>query len=202
MRLGTPLRIVVAAGALAAGLVGLVVREGVARAQGQEVRLAMAAYDPRALLTGHYVAFELQDSAKNGACPPGVGAGGLISDPRWVALSPDGDRHRVSGASRTRDGALRLGEVAVRGSAWCRFERGAADRSHARQVVRLHIGVERFHADQAQAQAIERELMGGRRAVEGTPPPPAFAVVSIGRDGKARLKGAIVGRRRIDLDWL
>ncbi len=43
----TPERIVAAAVVLALGLVGVVVREGMARAQGQEVACAITGYDPR-----------------------------------------------------------------------------------------------------------------------------------------------------------
>lgn len=186
MRLGLPARIVAAAFVLVLALVGLVVREGAARAAGQEVILAIDAYDPRSPLGGHYVAFRLQDAAP--ACPPGVRDYGP-SPAKWVALRPDGPRHRVSGAAATRAQAMALGQVAVRGRAFCVQPPGGPR-------VNLDVGVDRFHADQQEAEAIERALVANRDDVS------AFAVISVGRDGKARLKGIIVNGRRTDLTWL
>lgn len=186
MRLGLPVRIVAAALVLVLALVGLVVREGTARAAGQEVVLAIEAYDPRSPLGGHYVAFQLQDGAA--ACPPGVGDYGVAAK-RWVALTRDGPRHRVSGAAATRDQAMALGETVVRGRAFCTRPPGGPR-------VNLDVGVDRFHADQQEAQSIERALAANRETAS------AFAVISVGRDGRARLKGIIVNGRRTDLTWL
>jgi hypothetical protein len=61
--------------------------------------------------------------------------------------------------------------------------------------VRLELeGLARFHASQAEAEAIE----AGLRA---QPPKPVLAILSAGRDGKARLKGLFVDGRRIELRW-
>ncbi|HVI33119.1 GDYXXLXY domain-containing protein [Phenylobacterium sp.] len=187
MKPGLPVRIVAAAVVLVAALVGLVIREGSARAQGQEVVLAIEAYDPRSPLGGHYVAFQLQDAAA--ACPPGVRDYGAGPAPKWVALTRDGPRHRVSGAAATRAQAMALGQVVVRGRAYCVQPPGGPR-------VNLEVGVDRFHADQQEAQSIERALAGNRQNAS------AFAVISAGRDGKARLKGIIVNGRRTDLTWL
>lgn len=78
-----------------------------------------------------------------------------------------------------------MGELVVRGALTCEF-RGEA--------VTLHIGVERFHASQAEAERIEQLLQGGR-------PTQAFALVSVGRDGRARLNGVRVDGRRVALEW-
>jgi hypothetical protein len=56
------------------------------------------------------------------------------------------------------------------------------------------IGVSRFHIDQKRAEAMEKALRD-RNAQ------PAYAVVSVGDDGKARLKGVIIGGQRADLTW-
>ena len=65
-------------------------------------------------------------------------------------------------------------------------------------AVTLDIGVDRFHADQDEAERIERALRA--RRADGSAP-SAFAVVSVGADGRARLKGVIVDGRRTDLTW-
>ncbi len=71
MRVGFPIRIMAAAAVLALGLVGLVVREGAARDQGREVVVDITGYDPRELLTGHYVQFQFRSEFPTGTpCPP------------------------------------------------------------------------------------------------------------------------------------
>ena len=101
-------------------------------------------------------------------------------------MRPKTDRHQVTGAAKSREAAARLGTVAVRGAARC--EAGA---------VRLDIGLSRFHADQDEAQALERAL----RARRPGDPATAFALVSAGRDGRARLKGLLIDGRRVELSW-
>lgn len=182
-----PLRILGAGVLLVAALVGLVAYEGQARAAGQEVRLSMEAFDPRSLLTGHYAALQLTDVLPPGAeCPDGGAEG-------WLALRPDGAVHRLAGAAATREAALKLAPVAVRGTASCVGR--SSDEPGSGERVMLDIGVDRLHADQAEAEALEAALRAGPDQ------PTALAVVSVGRDGRARLKGVIVGGQRTDLDW-
>ncbi|MFC3079828.1 GDYXXLXY domain-containing protein [Phenylobacterium terrae] len=184
--LSLPIRIVGAGLLLVAALVALVVYEGQARARGQEVRLAMEAFDPRSLLTGHYAALQLVHTLPPGmSCPDGAAQG-------WLALRPDGAVHRLAGVAASREAALKLGPVAVRGEASCLGRGGDAAEP---QRVALDIGIDRLHADQQEAQALEAALRAGPDR------PQALAVVSVGRDGRARLKGVVVGGRRTDLDW-
>lgn len=212
MRFGPPVRILAAAGVLALALVGLVVRENIARDQGTEVRLQLAGYDPRSLLQGHYVQFNLSHRFPAGTkCPPGSAVFGSRAE-AWVALKREGDHHAPAGATKTRDEALQLGEIAVRGRINCfsdsvttvsRILRPGETPPAAEEpappplTVGLDLGVDRIHLDQAQAEAMEAELRGARP--DGGP--PGYAVLSVGRDGKARVKGVIVGKRRVDLDW-
>lgn len=192
MRLpGAPVRILAAAGVLALGLVGLVVREGMARAGGQEVVLPITGYDPRELLTGHYVQFQFRSEYAGGTpCPPGSG-GFVRRDDAWVALRRQGDHHVATGAALSREAALKLGEVAVRGDIDC-LKRPAPETTW----VVLNLGVDRLHADQTQAEAIQKVLLVNRDR-----PANGYAVVSVGADGKARLKGVTAGGLRVDLDW-
>lgn len=194
---GVPARILVAATVLTLALVGLVVREGMARAQGQEVRLEMAGYDPRSLLSGHYVQFQLRSELPAGApCPAGSNDFGQAA--QWIALRGAGDHHVPSGAAASRAAAARLGALVVRGRLFCDGpEARSGERREGPTSVSIDLGVDRAHFDQRQAEALERALRA-----RGEDPPPAFVVVSIGRDGRARLKGLIVGGRRSDLDWL
>ena len=192
--LGEPWRIGGAGAALAVALVGLLAWEGHARAAGREVALPIDAVDPRGLLTGHYVELALRQELAGAGCPPGTeqavptGPFGEGEPRAWVALSDTGAGWRVAGAASNRREAARLGPVAVRGSARC-YPGGDG-------TVDLDIGITRFHADQGEAEAIERALIG-RRAGEAA----AFALVSVGRDGRARLNGLLVGGRRVELEW-
>lgn len=195
-----PARIVAAVVLLTLGLVGLVVREGMARAGGQEVRLAITGYDPRSLLTGHYVQFQLVDKI-----PPQqmcVWKGSRLEaapGQLWLAARRDGSAHRLVAAAPSRAAALRLGDVAMRGAALCYGMRPLVigDREVPETVsATLDIGVDRIHLDQGEAQRLETALRG-----RDGEPPPSWAVVSVGQDGKARLKGVIVGDRRVDLSW-
>src|SRR5262245_35355052 len=123
--LNAPLRILIVAALCVVALIGLVVREGMARASGQEVILPMAAVDPRALLTGHYVIVSLQENLPVEApCPPSLdeqqfwGGNGQIRE-LWLALAPNGAHHSIVGAAEERAAAQQLGPVLVRGSASC-----------------------------------------------------------------------------------
>jgi len=194
-----PVRIVAAALVLALALVGLVVREGVARAAGQEVRLAITGYDPRSLLTGHYVQFRLQDTLPQETVCRVVEQQLRGRPDTWFAVRREGDGHRIVTAAPSRAAALRLGEVAVRGSAECYgivTRRPGQPPEVSSTSVSLGVGVDRIHLEQREAKALETALRD--RIGE---PQASWAVLSVGRDGKARLKGLIVGDKRTDLDW-
>ena len=187
-----PLRIAAAAVVLVLLLVGVVLRENGARAAGREVLLPMEAVDPRDLLTGHYVALRLsQQLALGQPCPR---APTRFEEGGWIGLTPAGGHYRFVRVGASRQAALTGGaEVAVRGGVYC--SRTAFGNAEA-DVVTLDIGVDRFHADQDEAQAIEKALRERRQGEA-----PAFAVVSVGADGRARLKGVIVSGKRTDLTW-
>jgi hypothetical protein len=191
---GIPLRILTAAGLMTLALIGLVVREASARAGGQEVWLEIDGYDPRSLLTGHYVRFQLRSEAT-----PGTGCPMLSEGAPWVALTRAGEHHVLSGNGATREAAARRGEIAVRGTGRCdvlpaRTPGGGEGPPTAVSI--LDLGVDRLHADQTQAQVIEKALMS-----RGGSPTEAHAIISVGKDGKARLKGVVVAGQRADLNW-
>ena len=184
-----PWLIVGAAVLLAAALIGLILSEHRARAEGVEIKLALEGVDPRSLLSGHYVELRFTD-----AMPQGEDCSRLrgVPDkqPNWVALRVRDGRARVVGEAQTRTEALRLAPVAVRGHARC------WDAGPNQEGVSLDIGLDRFHASQKEALAIEAAL--SNRPATG---PTIFGLVSIGKDGRARLKGLEVEGRRIMLDW-
>lgn len=194
MRFPLPPRILAAGALLAALLVALVMVENNARAAGREVLLPMEAVDPRDLLTGHYVALQLTQRLPTGqACPSRTQP---YREGGWIGLAAAGDHHRFVTAGASREAVLKGGgELAVRGGVYC--SRLALEDGEANAVT-LDIGVDRFHADQDEAQGIEAAL---RRRRPGDGSPAAYAVVSIGQDGRARLKGVVVDGKRTELTW-
>ena len=185
MRRSLPLRIGAAAALLLAALVGLVAYEGQARASGREVLLAMQGVDPRSPLSGHFALIQLTDAPAAGCLP-----GGVAPDDGWLRLVPVGAAHRVAGHVADRAAAEQGGALAVRGGFTC------VQTPEGLRAV-LDIGIDRFHADQQEAERLERIL----RAAPPTSEPQAFAIVSVGRDGRARLKGVQVAGQRLELTW-
>ncbi|HPA38937.1 MAG TPA: GDYXXLXY domain-containing protein [Phenylobacterium sp.] len=184
-----PVRIGAVALLLVALLVGLVVRETAARTQGTELRLTMQALDPRDLLTGHYAALDFGQALPLGAaCPTGLGP---EDKPGWIAFTPGPVSARVTGFAADRASAARLGPIVAKGKASC--WRDTSDLKGPGRVA-LDLGVRRFHADQKRAEAVEA-------ALRGREPGAAIGVLSVGKDGKPRLKGVIIAGQRMDLDW-
>ena len=198
-----PIRILIVAALCVAALIGLVVREGVARDSGQEIVLAMAPIDPRSLLSGHYVIVSLQE-----ILPPGAPCPWLTQDDsgvwihtgrpnNWIAFSPNGDRHSVTGSAKTRAEAMQSGAIVARGEAFCAVPPESNDPSQMRVTIFTQLGVDRFHINQAEAERIEHLLRDQSPEDEAR----VFAIVSIGADGRARLKGVRVDGERLMLDW-
>lgn len=190
-----PIRILIVAALCVAGLIFLVAREGAARDSGAEVLLAMEAVDPRALLQGHYVIVDIRERLEpEERCPPGVDeAAG------WIALARDGDAHRVAAAAATRELALQRGELAVRGDAYCQSPIEEQPEMPAQPGwLSIDIGTDRFYVAQDQALRIERVL----REQSAGEPGRVFAIVSVGRDGRARLRGLMVDGERLELGWI
>lgn len=191
MKITAAPRILVVASVCVLALISLVVNEGAARQSGQEILLPMEAVDPRSLLQGHYVALNLAHRI-DGVCPPD-------STDEWIALRQRGEAHELAGAAGSREQAQLLG-LPVKGSFTCMPGVASIDEAVPPQpgLVTLNIGVDRFHINQADALRIESVL----RDQVGDQPQRAFAIVSIGRDGRARLLGLMVDGERLDLNWL
>ncbi|HVK80613.1 MAG TPA: GDYXXLXY domain-containing protein [Verrucomicrobiae bacterium] len=190
-----PLRIMSVAALCATLLVALVINEGMARRGGQEVRLAMEAVDPRALLSGHYVDINLTERLEPGQiCPANV------ESERWVVLRRQGGEgaYRLVGSASSRDQAEVLGPLPIRGVFTCSPPFEIPDAEPAPGWVRLDIGISRFHINQRDALRIEQVL----REQSPGDAVRAFAIVSVGRDGRARLKGIEIDGERLDLSWL
>lgn len=192
MKVNAAPRILIVAGLCAASLIGLVVSEAFARQGGQEVLLPMEAVDPRSLLSGHYVEIDLtQRLTPEQTCPSTAGD-------NWLALRQEGDTYVAVGAADSREQAQLLG-LPVKGRIECSEPTPAnAGQAGVPGWVRLNIGIERFYINQTEAERIERVLRE-QNISEAT---RAFAIVSVGRDGRGRLKGLLIDGERLELNWL
>lgn len=193
MKIAAAHRILAVAGICAAALVALVVTEGYARDGGQEITLPMEAVDPRSLLSGHYVQLNFTDRLEVGETCPAAG------DWEWVVLRREGDIYVATAGAVSRSEAERLGSLPVKGGFTCNEPTPAnADFPGMPGWLSLDLGVDRFHINQTDALRIERVL----RQQDPNEETRAFAVLSVGRDGRARLKALLIDGERFDLNWL
>jgi len=192
------IRIGVVAALAVLALIGMVVWESVMRAGGTEVVFPMAGVDPRSLLSGDFVAISLQGPLAGPTCPPGFDTSETYNGPlpqRWIAFSPAG-AHAAIGATVDRAAAMRLSPIVARGTASCVAPSPAVDGAPATPgSITLDLGVNRFYASQDEARAIT----GMATACQPMAGCPTAAILSIGHDGRARLKGLVVNGKRIEI---
>jgi len=195
MKLDAAPRIMIVAGACALALIGVVALEGAARASGQEVLLEVRGVDPPSILSGHYVQLRVSQTLKpSDYCPddqPGWD---------WIALRPiGGGVYGVAGGAHSRDQTEQIGPLPVKGSFTCVPPAPASETDPAGVdgAIDIEIGVDRFYINQNEAQRISA-LLNQQRAGEAH----VYAIVSVGRDGRARLKGLQMDGKRLELSWL
>ncbi|HYD71637.1 MAG TPA: GDYXXLXY domain-containing protein [Candidatus Binatia bacterium] len=195
MRVQPAPRILAVAALCVASLIALVISEGIARESGQEALLPMEAVDPRSLLQGHYVELRLiQRLDPDEPCPQVDGGA------EWLAFyRGDRDVLTFAGGAPSREGATQIAPVPVKGTFTCSEPTITVDGSPGTPgSVELDLGINRFHINQSDALRIERVLREQRPGEETR----AFAIVSLARDGQARLKGLVVDGERLELNWL
>lgn len=192
------MRILAVAALSILALVAVVVHEGMARDAGTEVVMPMQPVDPQSLLSGHYVAISLSEDLDAGqACPPGAETGiqpnfdASMRKPRWVALAPAAGHTRVAGVADTEAAARRFAPLVAHGDAYC-----VASVPDVTGLVATWLGVDRFHLDQAEAQRIANAM-----SPTADHPAPVSAIISIGADNRARMKGVTVGAQRVAPGW-
>jgi hypothetical protein len=195
MRVQPAPRILAVAALCAAALIALVVSEGIARRNGQEALLPMEAVDPRALLSGHYVQLSLiQRLQPNEPCPQ------VENGAAWVAFyRGDNEVLTFAGGAPSREGATQIAPITVKGTFTCSEPIiGVNGGAGAPGWVSLDLGFDRFYINQAEAERIER-ILREQRVSENT---RAYAIISLARDGRARLKGLLIDNERLELNWL
>jgi len=198
MKIAAPHRILAIAALCAASLIALVVNEGFARDGGQEITLPMEAVDPRSLLSGHYVQLNFSNRLEpDETCP--AASDPAIGDWEWVALRPENDIYVTAGGALSREQAERIAPLSVKGTFTCSPPTPASEGVEGMPGwLTLDLGVDRFYINQADATRIE-EVLREQRADQQT---RAFAILSVGHDGHARLKALLIDGERFDLNWL
>jgi hypothetical protein len=195
------LRILAVAAAAVLGLIALVAYEQWARAGGTEVAMTMDPVDPQSLLSGHYVTVSLNEALPAGApCPPGATSGALPNPyptlanrtGLWVALARNAGHYSVAGVAQTREAAAKFAPLVVQGDAYCEISAPTAP-----GAVSANLGIERVSLSQADAQRIT-DLTTTTLTHQGG---PVLALLSIGQDGKARMKGLVANGQRIVPSW-
>jgi len=161
--------------------------------------MPMQPVDPQAMLSGHYVVIGLSDPLAPGqACPPGAQTDWQPTfdpasrRPYWVALTPGGGHGRVVGVAATQAAAARFSPITARGDAHC-----VPNVQDAQGSVETWLGVDRFYLGQAEAERIAAGM-----SPTADHPVLTSAILSIGRDGRARMKGLQVDKQRIVPGWL
>jgi hypothetical protein len=193
------IRILIVAAVCVLGLIGLVVRESMARSSGTEIVLPIEAVDPRDLLSGHYVIVRPTE-----AIPPDQICPSMEGDWEWVSLAPNGETvgdarvYSFAAAAPTRGEAnLVAGNVVVHGDVMCSSPippDGEFTGAPGRLIYNL--GFDRFYINQAQAERIDLIMREQRPGEEAR----VYVIASVGNDGRARLKGLFVDGERLDLD--
>src|SRR6185312_9663385 len=143
---------------------------------------------------GHYVQLAFNRQLDPGEqCPP------TSTGWNWTALRSRGDIYIVAGGASSRSEVEQVGPVSVRGTYSC-TPPSLPDANGAGMpgAIHLDLGIDRYYVNQAEAQRIERALADQRN----NEPKRVLAIVSVGRDGVARLKGLVIDGRRMELNWL
>lgn len=194
MKVGAPVRILAVAAACAVILVGFVINEGAARANGQEVLLPVEGADPRDLLSGHYVQLAFDRRLEPGeVCPP-------AQNGDWAALRGRGDIYVVVGGGGSRAEVEQVGPLPVKAHYTCTptLPSSGDEGTGALGRIHLNLNIERFYVSQTEEERIETALAAQRNDASRR----VLAIVSVGRDGIARLKGLVIDNERLELNWL
>jgi uncharacterized membrane-anchored protein len=153
------------------GLIGVVVEHEFRLRQGKEVVLKIEGYDPRDLLSGHYLTYRVNYESEDGeVCDGGVSAQDVISGnapsadtDTCVCFGKDGRRQSLSCSHMNLDRC----EAVLRGA--CRNRRFIA-------------GIERFYIPEDKARVLDRLVRAGGAEI----------VVSVPASGRAVIKDLLI----------
>jgi len=179
------LRILLVGLLLSAVLAGAAVQHILAVSSGTELTFTAQAFDPRALLTGHYAqvtyAISRPMTDEELAIPSSKSW-----QPVWVAIVPNEGDWKVASITAKKPAAAPADGRLV--AAEARYLSGTS--------ARLRYGIERIYAQQKEAEAISNAVRGGP-----TGDSKVQVVASLGKDGRLRIKAIIVDGTRTDFTW-
>jgi uncharacterized membrane-anchored protein len=179
--------ILAAGAALSVIIAGAVALNANAVATGKEITVQAHGFDPRDFLAGHYVRLAYDFSTPTIAAPDCYNKKGATI---WVALAPTPGTTNDLQASKVACSRADLHSDAL------------ALKGKSSGYSRIEFGIERFYATQKDAERIEKALRGFNPDASAEAQPPVYAVLSVGKDGQARLKALLLGGERINLSWL
>ena len=178
---------ILAAGAfLSLALAGGVYVNATGVASGREMIVRAQGFDPRDFLSGHYVRLSYDFSSTASGAPECVIRKGASI---WAGFEArPGKMESTAPTYACNRDALPKGLLALKGK--------------ATGYGRIDFGIERFYAPQKDAERIEKALQRFNPDVPPEKQPPVYAILSVGKDGQARLKALLLGDERIELSWL
>lgn len=184
---------------------------------GRKLVLEARGYDPRALLTGHYVQMRLPINEANLPRASVQLALPIYRADAWVMLSRDdmNGTWQIARVQAERPADLdktRMGDalwVRARASAYVAEQwqsdpaTGESAQAPLGDIVSVSalFGVERYFTDQTQAEALEDILRNQVSREVNDTPNRVQAIVVIGADHRARLQGLIVDDQTRPFAW-
>ena len=152
---------------------------------GREVVLPIVPVDPRDLFKGDYVrlAYDVSRIPFNSIDGASTRADGTL----YITVSPQGDgTWAFASASATYPTALAAGQVVLRGRIDRFARRGLADARDG-GMLRVTYGLERYYVPEGKGPALEQLARDKKLA----------AIVAVGRDGTAAIKGLSANGQKI-----
>jgi uncharacterized membrane-anchored protein len=160
---------------------------------GQEVLIPARGYDPRAILLGHYVSLrpdtaiditgDLADKIQTELAP---GKHNYGSETMWITLDASHSDWAIKDITHARPEKSALAMHVSMG-----FYRNQ-EKDSLTYTVTPDLEIDRYYANQTQALEIESKLRDGE---------DVMLIVSIGKDGKPRLKGLQIDGEREIMRW-
>jgi hypothetical protein len=196
----------VAGTAMISALVGSAVAHRMRIAAGREILVATEAVDPRALFVGHFAQLRVQPNFV--AADPATIEALEKADAAFVTLAPAAEPEvwRVVSISLSKPAPASADMVVVRVR-----PTGVEDRlGDGQRGLGFSWGVDRIYLDQQKAEGLEKAMRAQpwfdapAETPEGEPaptPPKVRAVLSIGTDGAALVKGVEIDGRRVETPW-
>lgn len=155
--------------------------------RGQEVTLPVVPVDPRSLFRGDYVILSYpisQVTLEPDTAPLRHGA--IV----YVKIAKADDGWAATGVSTTHPGPIGEGQAVLKGRVTHSWRTGAG--ATAKTQARVNYGIESYFVPEGEGKALESQVREKKIA----------AVVAVGRDGTAAIKGLVVDGQTVYVEPL